>query len=66
MQILSEIENAEDFKMAVKNIIDLLDLKQEGLKDHSIRVMHYALMIGKLLNINLLYKIKVLQRQHRM
>lgn len=52
MQILSEIENAKNFEIAIKNIIDLLDLKQEGLKDHSIRVMHYALMIGKLLNLD--------------
>lgn len=37
---------------AVRNIIDLFDLKNTYLKDHSIRVMHYASLIGKELGLN--------------
>lgn len=50
-QISYEIERSKSDGIAVFNIVSLLDLKNEYLKDHSIRVMYYSLMIGKSLGL---------------
>lgn len=51
-QIAHEIEKSENISQSVMNVVNLLDLKHEYLKDHSIRVMYYSLMIGKSLNLS--------------
>jgi len=50
-QIGNEIEKNEDLSEVIYHIVNLLDLKNEYLKDHSIRVMHYSLMLGKALKL---------------
>jgi len=51
-QIKMQIDISKDKETSVLNIVNLFDLKNEYLKDHSIRVMHYCLMIGKKLKLN--------------
>ena len=51
-QIRMQIDISNTKKEAVLNIVNLLDLKNDYLKDHSIRVMHYSLIIGQKLKLN--------------
>lgn len=50
-QMEVEIRNEKEMSSKIMKITNFLSLKDYYLRDHSIRVMNYSLMIGKVLNL---------------
>lgn len=50
--IFYELRKGKTMNQKVINVLNLLDLKNQYLRDHSIRVMEYAMIIGKSLSLS--------------